>query len=310
MIFILSEPKLSPWGDIQYCEKISENIYLVETASHGGIMIKTELANKILSSEAKKCGFREKGYLNFEEDAAINVVIRELIDKNLYKIPSNINNKYEYEEAINKSLQQYFPEYWKSREKKDLNITYEKRYIVHQYLIGYPILIDRVNKTLNYYLCNMHGQLHNLKRPEVAKITMKTINGLILRTQKSNYNIDHAKTIDGYVYKYLMTENQQKQCIAKPEILSEKIIETNDFEQCIRKMCEWSYENNFMGSSDKKKIFREKNLQYCENYLKNYKVTSYSSERQSIIENLSDMKKERKSDKMIKEKSCNKVELR
>lgn len=118
MIFILSEPKLSPWGDIQYCEKISENIYLVETASHGGIMIKTELANKILSSEAKKCGFREKGYLNFEEDAAINVVIRELIDKNLYKIPSNINNKYEYEEAINKSLQQYFPEYWKSREKK------------------------------------------------------------------------------------------------------------------------------------------------------------------------------------------------
>ena len=43
----------------------------------------------LLSPEARKCGFREGGYLWFEEDCCEQVVLRELMDKKLWTPPSD-----------------------------------------------------------------------------------------------------------------------------------------------------------------------------------------------------------------------------
>ena len=50
-------------------------------------------AAAILSPAAKKCGFKDKGYLCFEEDAQESVVLRELLDKKLWKVPDRIKDK-------------------------------------------------------------------------------------------------------------------------------------------------------------------------------------------------------------------------
>ena len=89
--------------------------FLVSTASHGGTMVANEVA-AVLSPAAKKCGFKDKGYICYEEDAQESVVLRELLDKKLWKIPDRIKNKGQFEEKLNQSIRQYHPEYWRARQ--------------------------------------------------------------------------------------------------------------------------------------------------------------------------------------------------
>ena len=63
-------------------------IDLVSTPSHGGARVTRE-ATMLLSPEAMKCGFREGGYLWFEEDCCEQVVLRELMDKKLWTPPAD-----------------------------------------------------------------------------------------------------------------------------------------------------------------------------------------------------------------------------
>ena len=86
----------------------------MSTASHGGTMVSKEVA-AFLSPAAKKCGFRQGGYLCFEEDTQEEVVFRELLDKRLWKIPDRIRNKEAFEENINQSLREHNPAYWRAR---------------------------------------------------------------------------------------------------------------------------------------------------------------------------------------------------
>ena len=65
---------------------------------------------------AKRCGFRLGGYLCFEEDTQEEVVLRELLDKKLWKIPERIKDKAAFEENINRSIKRYNPEYWRARQ--------------------------------------------------------------------------------------------------------------------------------------------------------------------------------------------------
>ena len=46
-------------------------------------MVANEVA-AVLSPAAKKCGFKDKGYICYEEDAQESVVLRELLDKKLW----------------------------------------------------------------------------------------------------------------------------------------------------------------------------------------------------------------------------------
>lgn len=85
----VSSPEVTPWGETQSCYEINKGIFDATTAGHGGIMIRSDIADKILSPEARKIGFREKGFHCFEEDCDIAVAYRELTDKKLFR---DINN--------------------------------------------------------------------------------------------------------------------------------------------------------------------------------------------------------------------------
>ena len=79
-------PKSSPWGEVQNCETLCPGVFLVSTASHGGTMVANEVA-AVLSPAAKKCGFKDKGYICYEEDAQESV--RDLAAKNLTELANN-----------------------------------------------------------------------------------------------------------------------------------------------------------------------------------------------------------------------------
>jgi hypothetical protein len=113
---MFARPENSPWGEVQTCDTLCPGVFLVSTASHGGTMVAGDM-QECLSPTAKKCGFRQGGFLCFEEDCQESVVLRELLDKGLWRIPDRIQDKAAFEANINKSLQQYNPDYWRSRER-------------------------------------------------------------------------------------------------------------------------------------------------------------------------------------------------
>lgn len=108
-------PRSSPWGAVQKCEELADGVFQVSTASHGGIMVRYA-ASEFLSAEALKCGFRGNRSFCFEEDCCAQVAIRELLDKNLWRIPGRITDKGKYEDSINESLKRWQPEYWDARQ--------------------------------------------------------------------------------------------------------------------------------------------------------------------------------------------------
>jgi len=112
---MFNNPENSPWGKVQTCDALCPGVFLVSTASHGGTLVSKEVS-AMLSSSARKCGFKQGGYLCFEEDCQENVVLRELLDKKLWNIPDRIRDKAAFEENINKSIREYNPEYWRARQ--------------------------------------------------------------------------------------------------------------------------------------------------------------------------------------------------
>lgn len=112
---MFTNPKQSPWGEVQTCDVLCPGVFLVTTASHGGTMFSKEVA-AILSPAARKCGFKQGGYLCFEEDCQEDVALRELLDKKLWAIPDRIKNKAAFEETINQSIRKYNPDYWRIRQ--------------------------------------------------------------------------------------------------------------------------------------------------------------------------------------------------
>ena len=109
------QPEQSPWGKVQTCDTLCPGVFLVSTASHGGTMIAKDMA-AALSPAARKCGFKQGGYLCFEEDSQEDVALRELLDKKLWAIPDRIKDKAAFEENINRSIREYNPEYWRLRQ--------------------------------------------------------------------------------------------------------------------------------------------------------------------------------------------------
>ena len=112
---MFSRPEKSPWGEVQTCDTLCPGVFLVSTASHGGTMISKEVAD-LLSPAARKCGFKQGGYICFEEDSQENVALRELLDKKLWAVPDRIKDKAAFEENINNSIREYNPDYWRARQ--------------------------------------------------------------------------------------------------------------------------------------------------------------------------------------------------
>lgn len=112
---MFQNPEKSPWGEVQTCDVLCPGVFLVSTASHGGTLVSKEVS-AMLSPAAQKCGFKQGGYLCFEEDSQEDVVLRELLDKKLWSIPDRIKDKAAFEENINKSVREHNPDYWRVRQ--------------------------------------------------------------------------------------------------------------------------------------------------------------------------------------------------
>ena len=112
----LLQPSYSPWGEVDWSETLCPGFEMVATPSHGGIMVERTAAMR-LSVAARKCGQWDGGYLCFEEDCAENVVLRELLDKGMWQLPQRIRDPDAFEEAINKNVREYNPEYWSARQR-------------------------------------------------------------------------------------------------------------------------------------------------------------------------------------------------
>lgn len=123
---MFATPKNSLWGEVDYCDTLSPGVFLVSTDSHGGVMVSKEI-EEFLSPAARKCGERYNGFLCFEEDCAEAVVFRELLDKKLWDIPDRIKDKAAFEESINKTLREYHPDYWRSREHGRIQVPPAKQ---------------------------------------------------------------------------------------------------------------------------------------------------------------------------------------
>ena len=120
-----------------------------------------------------------------------------------------------------------------------------------------------------FYKHNIYGQIYNLKDPERHVIGAAKISGLIRRTNGSNYNFTNSFAVDGYIYTYLMSPEQQATCGRKPEIpgWNKLIVESDDYSGAVQTMCEWVYENNFIPDLGDKDAERDRLLQYCRDFI-------------------------------------------
>ena len=118
---MFTSPKNSPWGEVDYCDVLCPGVFLVCTPSHGGTMVAKDI-EAFLSPAARKQGQRQNGFLCYEEDSAEAIVFRELLDKKLWDIPDRIRDRAAFEESIDKTLREYHPEYWRSRENGRVHV--------------------------------------------------------------------------------------------------------------------------------------------------------------------------------------------
>lgn len=120
------DPGISPWGKIDWMETLAPGIDMIGAEGHGGIMVSRE-ASFMLTPAARKYGHWQGGYLCFEAYAEENIVLRELLDQKLWHIPDRIKDLKGFEADINQRIQSSFPEYWKSREKRQSFIAKRNR---------------------------------------------------------------------------------------------------------------------------------------------------------------------------------------
>jgi hypothetical protein len=114
-LIVLTVPKDSPWGAVDYCDMLCPGVFLVYTSDHGGAMVAQEI-EEFLSPAARRYGQRKNGFLCFEQDADEEIVLRELLDKKLWDIPERIQDRTAFEERINTALRTRHPAYWRARE--------------------------------------------------------------------------------------------------------------------------------------------------------------------------------------------------
>ena len=154
-------------------------------------------------------------------------------------------------------------------EFKEVKTLELRRYVAHDFLIGHPVLIDRLEKTMTFYKHNIYGQIYNLKNPEHHVIGPKKISGLIRRTNNPDYSFANSFAVDGYIYTYLMTPEQQAMCRKTPSIpgYNEFIAASDDYGGIIRKMCEWVYEHEYRNDLGDKETECGKLLKYCDDFL-------------------------------------------
>ncbi len=136
----------SPWGKVDFKETIQRGIHWVNTPGHGGLMIATGVARKLLSEAARKQGTTFGGYLAYEEDCQYAVALYELSklgitlrkradvsseaqEENLLKTISSWNADYLIERGITPTQPEY-DNYLDRQEQQKLRDEKNPDYII------------------------------------------------------------------------------------------------------------------------------------------------------------------------------------
>ena len=142
------------------------------------------------------------------------------------------------------------------------------RFTVFNYQVSAPVfavLIDRDFKTLTFYHKHYRGQIYNLRKPICVEVGAKMKQGLIRRTQ--GYYKNTQRELDGFIYYYFMTPEEQNKCKNIPRTpYDRKILETDDFPEAVRAICDRAYVYDRNDISDVND--RVSSLRYCEDFLK------------------------------------------
>jgi len=99
----------SPWGSIQRRKTFQDGIIDVSTASHGGMMVRKDIAKQVLSVQARKKGFQYRDYLCYEEDCDWAIPVFEL--KHLWQKIFKNKTIEEIESILMKSLSLWNADY-------------------------------------------------------------------------------------------------------------------------------------------------------------------------------------------------------
>jgi hypothetical protein len=80
-VVLPERPRYSPWGALQGCTQFAEGIFSVHTASHGGFMVRVDVAEATFSKPGIEKGDRNDGvWLAYEEDCDWAIVAWERRD--------------------------------------------------------------------------------------------------------------------------------------------------------------------------------------------------------------------------------------
>ena len=144
--------------------------------------------------------------------------------------------------------------------------TEGRRFIVHDFLIGSPILIDRAERTFAFYNKNIYGQVSDLDNPSRKQVSDREISGLMKRLNNSSYNFNNSKVVDQFIYNYLMTDEQRAACHRSPYTGNTFISASNSYTEAIRGMCAWVFDDASKYAPAAPES-RDKMLAYCERHL-------------------------------------------
>lgn len=144
------------------------------------------------------------------------------------------------------------------------------RYHVYALLCSEILFIDTVEKKMTVYNSNLFGQLYNLKTGgKEANISKRRIAGLIRRMKNRNVGPSNSYVIDPFIFKYLLTDEQRKECGWTLHISSCNtfVCESDDYAEAITKACEWVYMKCYTGSEGERLAEHSKYTKYYKDYL-------------------------------------------
>ena len=102
----MSTGMLTPWGVAHTRQQLDEGVFLVKTAEHGGLLIEQAIAAEMLSERALRIGTVWEGFLAFEQDHDMMVVLYE--HSELYPwVEEDLTEKFAED-----SLRAHHPEYF------------------------------------------------------------------------------------------------------------------------------------------------------------------------------------------------------
>jgi len=113
---------LTPWGISDHETKLAEGVFLVDTPSHGGILVEKKVARTYLSCAALQIGSEfGPSHIAYEEDCDMAVVMFEHLDEIYHLMDYSIGVE-ELREIIEESINEWHPEYFQAIENMRKNV--------------------------------------------------------------------------------------------------------------------------------------------------------------------------------------------